>query len=392
MENIKWRSGLDMIYLAACALHGKAPSTEYVSKMDLEAVYKQACRHSMDSITFMSVKNVISAETHPELFTKWERSYTLATRKILLFELEREKLITFMEREGIWYLPMKGIILQNYYPALGMRQMADNDIFFDNTRRRDIKKYMTENGFTVKIYGKGAHDVYLKKPVFNFEMHAYLYTESFNDLFFRYYEKINERLIKDEDNKYGYHLSKEDFYIYVITHLFKHFDHGGAGVRFLMDIYSFIKAENENLNWEYIKDELAKLELDKFELSARKLSFKLLSSECVYFGNDDSLLTDSEHQLLDYYIGSGTYGTVQNDVQSALLKLSEGEENNTKKAKRKYILHRLFPNMLYYKDAYPFLYKYKIFIPFFLIFRFVRAILLRPKKIFAQLRIIRKSK
>ena len=199
-----------MIYLAVCALHGKTPSTEYVSKMDLEAVYKQSCRHSMDSITFMAVKDCISAQAYPELFPKWERSYTLATRKILLFELEREKLISFMEREKIWYLPMKGIILQNYYPSIGMRQMADNDIFFDNTRRRDIKKYMVDNGFSVKTYGQGAHDVYLKKPVFNFEMHAYLYTESFNDLFFRYYQNAKDCLIKDDSNGYGYHLSKED--------------------------------------------------------------------------------------------------------------------------------------------------------------------------------------
>lgn len=380
-----------MIYLAVCALHGKTPSTEYVSKMDLEAVYKQSCRHSMDSITFMAVKDCISAQAYPELFPKWERSYTLATRKILLFELEREKLISFMEREKIWYLPMKGIILQNYYPSIGMRQMADNDIFFDNTRRRDIKKYMVDNGFSVKTYGQGAHDVYLKKPVFNFEMHAYLYTESFNDLFFRYYQNAKDCLIKDDSNGYGYHLSKEDFYIYIITHLFKHFDHGGAGVRFLMDIYTFVKAENNFLDWEYIKSELSKLDLASFEEGARRMAFKLFSEECTYFGADESLLDDAERAILDYYIGSGTYGTVANNVQGALSKLAEGK-GTTNKTKGKYILRRLFPNMLYYKDAYPFLYKYKVFIPFFLVYRFFRAIILHPKKIISQLLIIKRTK
>lgn len=398
MPNSKFKAGLDLLYLAVCGFHGTTPLAEHVGNMSLDDVYAQASRHSMAGITYIGLNSFLKTKEDTNVYISeelnklWHSAFVSAGKKTVLFELEREKLLAFMERECIWYLPMKGIILQNYYPALGMRQMADNDIYFDNTRRADIKKYMLENGYTAKTYGKGAHDVYLKKPVFNFEMHAYLYTESFNDLFFRYYENIKNRFIKDEDNEYGYHLSKEDFYIYIITHLFKHFDHGGAGVRFLMDIYAYLIKENDTLDWQYIKGELKKLNLIEFEKSTRSLSFKLFSDTCTYFGGTENLLTVGERELLDYYIGSGTYGTLQNNVQHSLSKLSDGEEKNTKKVKGKYILRLLFPNMLYYKDSYPFLYKYRIFIPFFLLFRFIRAVILRPKKIIYQLKIIKKTK
>ena len=52
-------------------------------------------------------------------------------RKALLFDAERKGILDFMEQRGIWYLPLKGVVLKDYYPAVGMRQMSDNDILYD---------------------------------------------------------------------------------------------------------------------------------------------------------------------------------------------------------------------------------------------------------------------
>mgnify|MGYP002969688486 CR=1 FL=1 len=79
------------------------------------------------------------------------------------------------------YLPLKGIIMKDYYPSVGMRQMSDNDILFDKAYAKQIRDYMSDNdilfdadawermekhmiseGYKAEYVGKGNHDVYHK--------------------------------------------------------------------------------------------------------------------------------------------------------------------------------------------------------------------------------------
>lgn len=59
------------------------------------------------------------------------------------------------------YLPLKGIIMKDYYPSVGMRQMSDNDILFDADAWERMEKHMISEGYKAEYVGKG-HDVYHK--------------------------------------------------------------------------------------------------------------------------------------------------------------------------------------------------------------------------------------
>lgn len=60
------------------------------------------------------------------------------------------------------YLPLKGIIMKDYYPSVGMRQMSDNDILFDADAWERMEKHMISGGYKAEYVGKGNHDVYHK--------------------------------------------------------------------------------------------------------------------------------------------------------------------------------------------------------------------------------------
>lgn len=60
------------------------------------------------------------------------------------------------------YLPLKGIIMKDYYPSVGMRQMSDNDILFDADAWERMEKHMISEGYEAEYVGKGNHDVYHK--------------------------------------------------------------------------------------------------------------------------------------------------------------------------------------------------------------------------------------
>lgn len=376
MQSEIFRSGLDVAYLASCALWSVVPSADEIKNIDFERLYRQASRQSMQSIVYLALKSYtekygdIPDALDSETYKKLERDYALHTRRAFYFDLEREKILSFMESEGIWYLPLKGIIMQNYYPQIGMRQMADNDIHFDINHRKKLRDYMLANGYTAVSYGKGVHDTYTKPPFYNFEMHAYLYRESVNSIFDTYYKSVKDRIIKDESNSYGYHFSDEDFYIHTLTHIYKHYDRSGIGIRFLMDVYVYLKSKSDTLDWEYCSSELMKLGLEDFEKKVKTLSLSLFGDPSINLKNNITSLNEEEIKELEYFIVSGIYGTKKNAVNRDVEKIT-GEREKTFSVKIKYLFRRLFPSMLYYKENYPFLYKYKIFIPFFIVYRMI---------------------
>ena len=109
-----------------------------------------------------------------------------------------------MEKKHIWDCNLKGIILKNYYPEYGLREMADNDILFDETKAEALKSIMEELGFKTILYSAGNHDVYYMSPIFNFEMHRSLYARYHEPLIYDYFISVKDRLIKDKNKEYEF--------------------------------------------------------------------------------------------------------------------------------------------------------------------------------------------
>ncbi|MCQ2469065.1 MAG: nucleotidyltransferase family protein [Ruminococcus sp.] len=295
----------DFIYLTYCSLNRVVPDKERISNTDLEKLFAVSRHQTLVSLTAFAL------ETADIYNSRFDDAKEKAIRKNLFLDTERKKLFAFCENKGIWYMPLKGSILKDIYPEYGMRQMADNDILYDITYREDVRKYFESLGYEVFLYGKKNHDIYMKPPVLNFEMHYDLFGEYINSVWADYYSDIKNRLIKDQDNQYGYHFSDDDFYIYITTHEYKHFSRNGTGLRSLADRYVFIK--NKDLDLNYIEAECQKLGIAEYEKESRELSLKLFEHE-----PDLDKFTDAELKMLNCYLDSGTYGSVENKVAKSL--------------------------------------------------------------------------
>lgn len=397
MEQTKLKNALDLIYLMSCAVNKRVPDSDFMNRLDYDSLYSLSKRHSVTSLIYFPIKyyfkttSVLPEGLSSELFQRFEDEYKVCAQSAVYFSLERERLYSFFETNGIWYMPMKGIIMQDYYPELGMRQMADNDILFDKAYRKVLKEYMVSVGYSVYSYKKGIHDMYMKAPIYNFELHTALFIESKHNKFDEYFKNIKERLIKDDTNEFGYHMSNEDFYLHSLAHIHKHYFSSGIGIRFLCDIAVFLAKFNTILNFDYIYAELEKMDMVEFERMVRLLSMKLFSKHYDDVADICINLTDDDISEIEYFIGSCTYGTLKNKISKTMDDISNSHDSsNTKKLR--YILSRLFPPLSYYKTAYPFLYKYRIFIPFFLIYRLFKAIFCNFKRISGELKTIKKFK
>ncbi len=392
MMDKSFKSGLDVIYLTSCALHGITPDKGVIEAMDLEAVFGQAKRHKMLSITYMAIESCRDT-LEPELARKWGISVPQAVKSSLMYSVEREKLYRFMDENEIAYLPLKGIIMQDIYPKLGMRQMADNDILIDIDKRHLVRDYMVKNGYKSDGYGKDIHDVYIKPPIYNFEIHVYLAIESVDAVFYNYYLDIWQRLQRQDDKRSEYRFSVEDFYIYTLVHAYKHINYtGGIGIKPLTDIFVYLRRYEDSLDRGYLDAELERIRLTAFEKNMRLLSKKIFDAEAAKENRIEDGLNEEERQLLKFFIDSGSFGNKDTLYRGMIDRFANGEGEITRTGKIRYLLSRLFPTGPYIRENYPFFHRHKILLPVLWVYRFFTKIFVKFGHVCKELKFISKQK
>ncbi|MCF0222918.1 MAG: nucleotidyltransferase family protein [Fibrobacter sp.] len=300
-----------MLYLCRCAVRGEAARESVVAGMDLPEVFACCCRHSVEAMAYEALAEFVKAdgpakkfetsEYHGEnLLREWRNRRDASVRKTVLLDSMRESLYKFLDRIGAWHVSLKGIVLKDMYPKIGMRQMADNDVFFDEKFRGEVRDWFVEQGFTVQLYGVANEDVYLKAPFYNFEMHAQLFDGDRHGEIQRYFEGRRGEFLRDED-----------FYLYLVCHEYMHFSSYGTGVRSLTDRYVYLS--KHRLDFGYVEGEAKKIGIGEFEMRSRRLVQKVFDQNF-----DMSTLNDEERKMLDYYLMSGTYGSETQGVKNEL--------------------------------------------------------------------------
>lgn len=367
------KSANDLIYLLSCAFNEEIPSIERCIEMNLADVYHIASMHFLASAAAFALEQVM------ELPHEFDQAKKKAIRKLSLFEIERSAVLGEFEKAGIGYLPLKGIILGKYYPKTAMREMSDNDILCDPNRIDDVRPIMERRGYSFERFEDSNEDVYEKPPIMVFEIHRTLFTEKNSVVLFEYYKDIGDRLVKNSG--FGYELSDEDFYIYLLSHMYKHYSNKGTGLRSLADIYVFLNKTADTLDREYIDSELEKIKLFDFERMVSSLSKKV-------FTNDK--LTEKEEKMLDYFIFSCVYGN--SDIAETNKYLRAMDHDLSDKSKRKYFRSRVFISGEKLEKNYPFVNKHRILYPALVVYRPIKGLIIRPKSIFGEYRKVKKLK
>ena len=370
MDNVTFLNQVkEYIKLLYLYLNKKEDSSFVVDKNKLSFFIKLSKHHSTTALLYKALMES-KAQVDEEYLHKLEEYYLANLRKSVLFDKERVALYDCFNQNEIEFLPLKGIVLKNYYLDPYTREFADNDILFEDRASSLVKDFFVNRGYEVKVYKKGVHDVYLKKPFFNFEIHRALFQENEdnekNVVYFKDY--LSKVPLKENHEHY---LSNEDFYIYFLAHTYKHYHVSGCGIRTLVDIYSYLK--KEKLDFNYVNQELAKIDLLDFSNNIIELSNRLF--------NNQSLNEEQENMFL-FIASSGTYGTLQHSVDKGV----------KEKGKFGYAMKRVFPPYSFYKFAYPWAYKVPILIPIAWLCRFFRVLFKNPKKATKELKMIREHK
>ena len=367
------KSADDLIYLLSCAFNEGIPSIERCREMNLADVYNIASMHFLASAAAFALEQVM------ELPREFDQAKKKAIRKLSLFEIERSAVLGEFEKAGIWYLPLKGIVLGKYYPKTAMREMSDNDIFCDPERIDDVIPIMKRRGYSFERLYDSYEDVYEKPPTMVFEIHRTLFNEKKTVLLYEYYKDIEDRLVRESE--FGRKLTDEDFYIYLIAHMYKHYSNRGTGLRSLADTFVFLNKFADALDREYVDAELEKLELSDFERKVSSLSRKVFTN---------TPLTEKEEKTLDHFIFSSVYGDPETAETNKYLRAMNHDVSD--KSKKKYFRSRVFISGEKLKQNYPFVNKHRVLYPALVVYRPIKGLIMRPKSIFGEYRKVKKLK
>ncbi|MEI3322475.1 MAG: nucleotidyltransferase family protein [Eubacterium sp.] len=368
---------------------------ENSQKIYIGRIYYIAKKHNLVSIMAQAMEK-LGFESDSDIWKRWLKEKNQLIYKSVLMDVEREAIQDFFEKNNIWYMLLKGMVIRKYYPAPELREMADNDILFDNKYSKEVYEFMTARGYKSDDYNKGYHDEYLKPPAYNFEMHRQLVSSKERPKWYEYYKDVKSILIKDtnenretaansESNNTSnqFCFSDNDFYVYFIVHTYKHFLNSGMGLRTVLDVYLYVSNLQEKLDFDYIEEQLKKLDAYDFEQTFRSIAFKMFDENLEdrkWWNSFDA----KEQEMLSYILDAGTYGNLENSVAHKM-GYTKGEKKKTSD-KAKYIFRRLFPSMDTIEEFFPFFYKHKWAIPFLYIYRIGKIPFTRRKKVAGELK------
>lgn len=327
-------------------LENRVPSSVPVG-VTVEEIIRIAGKQHMN---YLLLGSLIKADNITQKETEKLRAFVIGSLMQTVSQTnEIKKLQECCEKKKIINQPMKGARLKSIYPLPQMREMSDIDILI---RKEDMDKFATElkeMGYSLKQSIKH-HDIYIKPHHLVVEAHRAMYDKTVDKTQYQYFlDRSKTQLM--EGCQYTYNFNPEDFYIYMLSHMAKHFYVMGCGVRNLVDIYIYRNAYRGKLDETYLNGELERCQILNFTKHMEKLAFIWLDGEKE---------TDFYNDVFDYMLDSGVYGKDENGIWN---KFSEKTINSNEEKRFHLAKWYYFPPLYYMVEYYPWLEKKPFLLP-----------------------------
>jgi len=253
------------------------------------------------------------------------------------------------ETAGVKNQPMKGARMKFIYPAPEMREMSDIDVLIDGACMKKAAEILAEKGYALDRSVKH-HDIYKKAPFMTIEAHKVMYDKTVDEGQYKYFSSFSRAVLR-EGMKYTYDFNLEDFYVYMMAHMAKHFYAMGCGIRNLVDVYVYREKYGATMNAEYVKGELKKCGILEFTKHMEKLANIWLK------GEKSSLFYDD---LFQYMMDSGIYGKDENGIWNKFSEEKMKDKDATPSQLKRWYY---FPPLSYMAEYYPWLEKHHWLLP-----------------------------
>lgn len=280
-----------------------------------------------------------------------------------------EKLTALFKKENIDYMLLKGASIKSIYPSSEMRVMSDIDILIKPEQYDKISKIMCLLGF--KEVTQSDHELVWKNQKLTVELHKRL-IPSYNKDFYAYFG--DGWALAQKQQASCYKMSAEDEFVFVFTHLAKHYRDAGIGLKHFVDV--FLLLENTKLNKEYVLDALKKLKLDEFYINVIKTLNAWFNG-----GQEDEITT----LITKTVFSGGAYGKGENNI------LSQAVKADKKGFKIKKVLSLMFLPLKKMQKRYACLNKLPILLPVFWVVRWFKILFFKKSDLKSNIKALKNA-
>ena len=337
--------------------------------LDIDSVFETASdinffsfcmSHKLEGMVYEYLKRIGKADTNVKAIAYFKDKYNQGILNNAAQQYYFEMVKDAFEKEGIDYIPMKGMIMKKLYPSADLRCSSDIDIYVGKENAEKCKPIMEEMGFVNSSFG----DLH---PSDNYRIDKFSYIELHRKLINNKYKwqnecnKITDRIINKRGHEYV--MSDEDFYIFMVCHIAKHVSFGGSGIRAVLDVWIYLN-KFPNLNYGYINDILEKCDLTEFHKN-------LIELTRYWFDNKEA---SEKIKKLSTYIAKSGWNGIEEQFESAQVNEIAGIESSRTILKLKSYIYAMFMTREFMEDRYKILKKYPFLLPYFYVKRAVNAV------------------
>lgn len=330
-------------------------------EISVENLLESAEKQNVAGIVSYMVAPLLNTADNGAVLQKLKDRYIVTVYQSTIKDAEAALLAEKLEQAQIPYAFFKGMEIRTLYPDPELRTMGDVDLFVEESNMEKTASIFQELGYERHPESNGVWAFY--KGIMAFEVHMKLVDDKFwNDVdYTAYFEKMTRRL-QSTGSGYRRYFSIEDHFLFLCFHLAKHLNSSGAGIRMFMDIAVYLMTYQNEMDWEYIRNESGKLELTIFIdilLSICREWFGI--SLTVPFHPADTVTLE---QLKEYVMSGGIFGfSREESIRRLRSGIGDAPDSNSLFIQIRALWKLIFPSrkiMAYYMPAVK---EYPLFLP-----------------------------
>lgn len=322
--------------------------------------------HKIDSYLYSACDKT---KTSPEVLHQIKQRHMRDIQRDVVQLAQLEKITDKFEEEGLDCIPLKGSVMKSLFPYSYLRFMGDLDILIHQEDMKRASKIMNSLGYRTGTNSYN-HLGFEKPPLMEVELHRDLLpfesegSEQMADIWNRVHLK--------KGKAHTYEMKSEDFLLFMLFHLYKHYSKNGTGIRSFIDLYIYQRA-CKDLDFAYVDSKLS-------EAGILEISHDFLEFSKDYF---DLVETKDKFKEMEKVIyESGVFGLAQFRTEREL------KENHGNKFK--VVLRKIFPSAGYMIQKYRFLEHKRYLLPIFYVGRVFKLVFIKPFHSLDRVRLLNK--
>lgn len=350
---------MDTTDLLFCLIRSELKGTEIhneikdsISMDTLSELYSLSSKHDIAHILgeSLSKAGLLNGDKVSEDFKKamLEAFYRYSRSG---YELNR--ICEALNNAKIPFIPLKGAVIQKYYPEPRFRTSCDIDVL---VHREDLERAVSVLVNECKYVAdkkKHYHDISLySQSGVHLELHFNIKEDI--EAMDRVLDTVWQYSTISHEMDYKYEMTNEFLLFHIIAHLSYHFVTGGCGIRPVIDLW--LLENSLSIDKSILNKLLSEANLSRFYEKIKNLS-------AIWLDGDS--YTDIARKMEEYIFLGGVYGSLQNKV------LVQQQKKNGKFA---YIIHRIFLPYRQLKFFYPIIIKHPWLTPAAQVHRWLRIL------------------